>query len=76
MTPEEKTKAKDALRVDLYKMREDTLSRWIGLFKGDESWRRACGYSKGPDEMLKSLVKDYEQKMMKLMAPFDRGDFD
>lgn len=38
--------------------------------------RKHSGYSKGADDMLARLLAAYESKCKKLMAPFDRGDYD
>lgn len=76
MTPEEKAAAKAKLKLDVDKLREDTLSYWTMLFRSDEEFRKHCGYSKGADDMIKKLNADYEKKFNKLMEAFDRGDFD
>jgi hypothetical protein len=76
MIPTEKQEAKDKLRQTVLQLDQDTLRYWLMLFRGDETLRKHSGYSKGADDMLSKLVKAYESKHAKLMAPFDRGDYD
>lgn len=76
LTEEQKKAKKEELREQLIKLREDTLSRWRHLFTADVAFRNACGYVKGPEDMIQQLVKDYDKKLSNLMKPFDRGDYD
>jgi hypothetical protein len=76
MTPDEKRKANEDLRQALQRLEHDTFRYWLILFRADETLRKHSGYSKGADDMLVKLVKAYEQKFNKLMAPSDRGDYD
>lgn len=73
MTPAEKEAAKAAL-LDKYQQHQIDTFRY--LFRSTEEQRKHSGYSKGPEDMIQRLVKTYQDESMKMMKPFDRGDFD
>lgn len=76
LTKEQKEAAKLELRTKLTAHKLDTFDHWLTLMEYDENMRKACGYSKGTDDMLQKLVKTYRKESSAMMKPFDRGDFD
>lgn len=76
MSKEEKEARKDVLRMTIKEKKLQSFDHWIHLFEMDDTMRRHCGYSKGADDMVKKLAKQWRDEERKLMAPFDRGDYD
>lgn len=76
LTKEQKEAAKLELRTKITAFKLNTFDHWLYLMRADEAGRKAAGHSRGVEEMLKTLVKDYERENNRMMKPFDRGDFD
>jgi len=76
MSKEEKEARLAVLRMTITEKKLELFAHWIHLFEADETFRKHCGYSKGADDMVKKLAKSWRDTESKLMAPFDRGDYD
>lgn len=76
LTLEAKEHAKEVLRQQLNTLKIETFERWRYLMEADEHIRKCSGYSKGTDDMLKKLTKEYQKAHDALLKPFDRGDYD